>query len=157
MLVQKCGNKVRKMTLQEGIILALKVAFLCYVLEIVWCIYKRKNNSRRLELAKKNGWIVRANTVKSKIVNTAKKSDYENNYARLVYVNTYEYEIHGVRKRIKISSNCVIPASIDLYYDAEHRNKILNTENKNYGAVLVLFPIFVFVIVTGLVKVIYKV
>lgn len=145
------------MTLENGIILALKAAFICYILELIWCIYERKKNRRRLEIAKKNGWIVRANAVKSKIVNSAKKDDYEKNYARLVYVNTYEYEIHGVKKRIKISSNRIIPASIDLYYDAEHRNKILNTEKENYMKVLVLLPIFVFVVVTGLVKVIYKV
>lgn len=144
------------MTFVQGIKIAFFLAFLSYLAGVVWVVRKRKQMNKRIEIAKKNRWIVEGHCVKSKIENAAIREDYEKGYRHTVFTKYYEYEIDGVRKRVKMTSGGSMPHCREFYYDAENHNQLLNVGNEFPVKVSLIVPVIVFFTVALFFKFILK-
>ncbi len=133
------------MTFEQIFKYALFSAFGVYVLMSIIFLKIKKHKARRLEIAQQKGWMVLAHTVKSKTINRATGKDYDVNREWLSYVSVYEYEIEGKRKTVKLESAESLPYEKAIYYDAEHKNEILNINTKNPIKVILLMTAIIFV------------
>ena len=135
------------MTLEQGIKIAFFLAFLSYLVGVVWVVRRKNQINRRLETAKENHWVVEGHCVKSKIENAATHEDYDKGYRHTVFTKYYEYEIDGVSKRVKLTSGRTMPHCRKFYYDAEKDNQLLDTENDYPLKASLIIPVIVFIAV----------
>jgi len=145
------------MTFEQIIKIAFMMAVLCYIAELIFVVKKNIHTSKRLEVAEKRNWIVKAKKIKSIRKDTTKKRDYQSNITHMAYIVHYEYELDGVKKKLKIYSDRDLPYERTVYYDAENNNKVLNEQNDTNIRFLVLLPISIFVAIILLLKNIFHV
>ena len=145
------------MKLEQIIILAFILAATSYGVEIVQTIKASQRANKRLEIAKKQGWVVEARLIESKIVDKSRLEDYEDNLSQLMKVSVYEYTINEKTKRIEITEDLSFPLLKEVYYDAENNNKVLNVSENSNTKIMLLIPIVVFVVTVLVLKMIFGV
>lgn len=145
------------MTMSSIVVISLIVAGITYIIGIIGIIIFNRKNDIRIEVAKQNNWVTIANRIDSKIVNVATGRDYRENKPRLMYKGTYEYELNGVKKKLKQSSYSSLPSEIDLYYDPENGYQILNGRGQMFARYFILIPVIVFIALALLLKTICNV
>ena len=113
------------------------------IVELGWILHKLEYIKHRIREAQKNGWVTKAYCTD---VNVQTVHNFFITSFLLYY--HYDYQINQKFKHFTISTFKMLPSEIIVYYDVEHKNKILNIGIDQYTKFSKVYPVFVLLVFT---------